>query len=144
MMTPQLQEAVHAAQDRKALDLSVLDLERTCSFTSYFLICSGTSTRHAQAICDAIAEKLEKKGFTPAHIEGYSQAEWILMDYLNFVVHIFLERARHFYDLERLWKNAPRLPIPDKAEFNVSADPALRGQHVSRLSYRADPATRGL
>ncbi|MGB7591349.1 MAG: ribosome silencing factor [Terriglobia bacterium] len=113
MMTPQLQEAVRAAQDRKALDLNVLDLERTCSFTSYFLICSGTSTRHAQAICDAIAEELKKKGFTPTHIEGYSQAEWILMDYLNFVVHIFLERARHFYDLERLWKNAPRLPIPE-------------------------------
>ena len=115
MMTPQLQEAVHAAQDRKALDMSVLDLERTCSFTSYFLICTGTSVRHAQAICDAIAEKLEKQGLTPAHIEGYSQAEWILMDYLNFVVHIFLERARRFYDLERLWKNAPRLPIPEQS-----------------------------
>jgi len=114
MMIPQLQEAVHAAQDRKALDLSVLDLERTCSFTSYFLICSGTSARHAQAICDAIAEKLEKKGLTPTHIEGYTQAEWILMDYLSFVVHIFLERARRFYDLERLWKNAPRLPISDE------------------------------
>jgi ribosome-associated protein len=114
MMTPQLQEVVHAAQDRKALDLSVLELERTCSFTSYFLICTGTSVRHVQAICDAIAEKLEKKGLTPAHIEGYSQAEWILMDYLNFVVHIFLERTRHFYDLERLWRHAPRLTISDE------------------------------
>jgi len=113
MMSPQLQEAVNAALDRKAQDLSVLDLERICSFTSYFLICTGTSVRHAQAICDAIAEKLKKEGLTPAHIEGYSQAEWILMDYLNFVVHIFLERARRFYDLERLWKNAPRLPIPE-------------------------------
>jgi len=114
MMTPQLQEAVHAAQDRKALDVSVLDLERTCSFTSYFLICTGTSVRHTQAICDAIAEKLKKHGLTPTHLEGYSQAEWILMDYLNFVVHIFLERARLFYDLERLWKNAPRLLISDE------------------------------
>ena len=114
MMTPLLQEAVHTAQDRKALDLCVLDVERTCSFTSYFLICTGTSVRHAQAICDAIAENLGKKGFTPTHVEGYAKAEWILMDYLNFVVHIFLERARHFYDLERLWKNAPRLPISDK------------------------------
>jgi len=114
MMTPQLQAAVRAAQDRKALDLSVLDLERTCSFTRYFLICSGTSVRHAQAICDAIKEKLEKAGLTPAHIEGYSQAEWILMDYMGFVVHIFLERARHFYDLERLWRSAPRLPVPEQ------------------------------
>jgi ribosome-associated protein len=113
MMTPQLQEAVYAALDRKALDLSVLDLEEASSFTSYFLICTGTSVRHAQAICDAIEEKLEKKGLTAAHIEGYSQAEWILMDYLSFVVHIFLERTRLFYDLERLWKNAPRLPVPE-------------------------------
>jgi len=113
MMTPQLQEAVRAAQDRKALDLSVLELERACSFTSYFLICTATSVRHAQAICDAIAEKLEKQGSTPAHVEGYSQAEWILMDYLHFVVHIFLERTRNFYDLERLWRHAPRLVIPE-------------------------------
>jgi len=120
MMPPLLQEAVHAAQDRKALDLSVLDMERACSFTSYFLICSGTSTRHAQAICDAIIEKLKKKGSTPAHIEGFAQADWILIDYLDFVVHIFLERTRHFYDLERLWKNAPRLPISD--ERQVTSD----------------------
>ncbi len=111
MMTPQLHEAVRAAQDRKALDLNVLDLDGICSFTSYFLICSGTSTRHTQAICDAIREKLEKAGARPTHVEGYSQAEWILLDYLDFVVHIFSEHARHFYDLERLWKNARRLPI---------------------------------
>jgi ribosome-associated protein len=111
MMIPQLQEAVDAAQDRKALDLNVLDLKGCCSFTSYFLICSGTSTRHTQAICDAIIEKLKKSGTSPTHIEGYSQAEWILMDYLNFVVHIFSERARRFYDLERLWSKAPRLAV---------------------------------
>lgn len=111
-MTPQLREAVWAAQDRKALDLSVLDLGGSCSFTSYFLICTGTSTRHTQAICDAILEKLKKSGHAPTHVEGYAQAEWILVDYLNFVVHIFSERARHFYDLERLWKTAPRLPVP--------------------------------
>jgi ribosome-associated protein len=70
--------------------------------------------RHAQAICDAIEEKLEKAGLTPAHIEGYSQAQWILMDYMGFVVHIFVERTRHFYDLERLWRNAPRLPVSDE------------------------------
>lgn len=112
-MTPQLREAVRAAQDRKALQLNVLDLEGTCSFTSYFLICSGTSTRHTQAICDAILEKLGASGISPTHVEGYSQAEWILIDYLNFVVHIFSERAREFYDLERLWKKAPRLPAPE-------------------------------
>jgi ribosome-associated protein len=112
MMTPQLREAVRAAQDRKALNLGVLDLKGVCSFTDFFLICSGTSTRHTQAICDAIREQLEKSGVSPKHVEGYSRAEWILLDYLDFVVHIFAEQARRFYDLERLWKTARRVPVP--------------------------------
>lgn len=115
-MTPHLREAVRAAQDHKALDLDVLNLKGICSFTDFFLICSGTSTRHTQAISDAILEKLKKSGMSPAHVEGYSRAEWILLDYLNFVVHIFMERARHFYDLERLWKTAARVPIPGDRE----------------------------
>ena len=110
-MTPQLREAVQAAQDHKALDLKVLNLQGSCSFTSYFLICSGTSSRHTQAICDAIVEKLKKSGHAPAHVEGYAQAEWILVDCWNFIVHIFSERARLFYDLERLWKTAPRVRV---------------------------------
>jgi len=115
-MTPQLREAIHAAQDRKALDLRVLDMEGVCSFTSNFLICSGTSTRHTQAICDAIVERVKITGYAPTHVEGYSRAEWILVDYLNFIVHIFLERAREFYDLERLWRNAPALTIKEGDE----------------------------
>jgi ribosome-associated protein len=110
-MTQHLREAILAAQDRKALDLRVLDLEGSCTFTSQFLICSGTSTRHTQAICDGIVEGLKKAGCPPVHVEGYTQAEWILVDYLNFIVHIFVERAREFYDLERLWKTAPRIEI---------------------------------
>ena len=110
-MTQHLREAILAAQDRKALDLCVLDLEGSCTFTSQFLICSGTSTRHTQAICDGIVEGLKKSGCPPVHVEGYTQAEWILVDYLNFIVHIFVERAREFYDLERLWKTAPRIEI---------------------------------
>ncbi len=115
-MTPQLREAIHAAQDRKALDMRVLDMEAVCSFTSNFLICSGTSSRHAQAICDGILERLKKLGYAPTHVEGYSKAEWILVDYLQFIVHIFVERAREFYDLERLWKNAPKIAINDGDE----------------------------
>ena len=111
-MTSSLREAVRAAQDRKALDLSLLELKEVSSFTDFFLICSGTSTRHTQAICDGVVEQLKRSGLTPAHVEGYSQAEWILLDYLTFVVHIFLERARRFYDLERLWKNARRVEVP--------------------------------
>ena len=110
-MTPQLRRAIQAAEDRKALDLRVLDVEGVCSFTSNFLICTGTSTRHTQAICDGIVEGLKKAGCSPTHVEGYNQAEWILVDYLNFIVHIFVERAREFYDLERLWKNARRVEV---------------------------------
>jgi len=110
-MTAAVREAVRAAQDRKALDLDVLDLKEVSSFTDFFLICSGTSTRHTQAICDAIVDRLEESGVSPAHVEGYAQAEWILLDYLSFVVHVFSQRARQFYDLERLWKNARRVPI---------------------------------
>ena len=112
-MTKALREAIQAAQDRKALDLRVLNMEGCCSFTSNFVICSGTSTRHTQAICDGITEALKKSGESPAHVEGYSQAEWILLDYFDFIVHIFVERAREFYDLERLWKNAEKVKVDE-------------------------------
>ena len=115
MLNSHLREAIRAAQDHKALDLNLLDLQGHCSFTDFFLLCTGTSTRHTQAICDAVREQLEKSGAFPTHVEGYRQAEWILLDYLDFVVHIFVGQARRFYDLERLWKNAKRLPIPEIA-----------------------------
>ena len=76
-MTAQVNLAIQAAQDRKALDLRVLDLGENCSFTSYFVICTSTSTRHAQAICDGIVEGLKKSGCAPTHVEGYSKAEWV-------------------------------------------------------------------
>jgi ribosome-associated protein len=112
MLTPQLQEAIRAAQDHKAVDLSVLDLRGICSFTDFFIICSATSTRHTQAICDAVVEQFRKSGVSPTHVEGYTRAEWILVDYLDFVVHIFSGNARQFYDLDRLWKTAKRVPVP--------------------------------
>ncbi|HLW79994.1 MAG TPA: ribosome silencing factor [Terriglobia bacterium] len=111
MMTPKVREAVRAAQDHKAVELNVLDLTGIGSFTDFFLICTGTSTRHVQAIADAIIEELKKAGLAPAHVEGYAEAQWILLDYLEFVVHIFSEESRHFYDLERLWKKAERVPL---------------------------------
>lgn len=111
MMTPTVREAVRAAQDHKALDLGVLDLAGVSSFTDFFLICTGTSTRHVQAISDAIVEHLKKSGLSPAHVEGYAEAQWVLLDYLNFVVHIFSEQSRRFYDLERLWKKAERIKV---------------------------------
>jgi ribosome-associated protein len=115
-MIEKLAVAVRAARDRKALDLNVLNLTGLSSFTDYFLICSGSSTRHSQAICDGILEQLEELGTRPAHVEGYSQAEWILVDCLDVVIHIFSERARNFYDLERLWRTAPRVTVADDPE----------------------------
>lgn len=121
MLTPALSEAVRAARDRKARDLRVLDLTDVSSFIDYFLICTGTSTRHTQSICDGIVEGLRKTGVDPVHIEGYSQAEWVLVDYLSFVVQIFVERTRSFYDLESLWKSAGRVEIPDE-DVGVSVE----------------------
>lgn len=112
-MTEKLAVAVRAAQDRKALDLNVLNLTGLSSFTDYFMICSASSTRHSQAICDAILEQLDELGTRPNHVEGYTQAEWILVDCLDIVIHIFSERSRHFYDLERLWRTAPRIMVPE-------------------------------
>src|SRR5215467_9833415 len=106
----QVAMAVHAAQDRKAEDISVLQLDEQASgFTDYFVVCSGSNPRQVQAISDSVDEKLSGAGIEPKHIEGYNQAEWVLMDYVDFVVHIFSESARKFYDLERLWKSATRV-----------------------------------
>ena len=100
----QLAEALEAAVDKKAQDTVVLDLTGICSFTDHFIICTGTSTRHNQTIADTIEEKLKKLGVRPLHIEGHTEGDWVLMDYVDFVVHIFSARAREFYDLERLWR----------------------------------------
>ncbi len=91
--------------------IGLLEMNGVCSFTDYFLICSGTSSRQMQAVCDAIHEDLKKGSAAFPHIEGYPSGEWILMDYLDFVVHIFSSRAREFYDLERLWRAATRIPL---------------------------------
>jgi ribosome-associated protein len=104
----QLSEAIEAALDKKAQDVVVLELGEICSFTDNFLICTGTSTRHNQTISDHIGETLKSYGVRPLHVEGYSEGEWILMDYVDFVVHVFSARAREFYDLERLWRAGKR------------------------------------
>ena len=111
--TDQLTEAIEAALDKKAQDLTWLDLSGICSFTDNFLVCSGTSTRHNQTIADSIEERLKKHGVRPLHIEGYKEGEWILMDYVDFVVHIFSGRAREFYELERLWRAGQRRDVHD-------------------------------
>jgi ribosome-associated protein len=106
----QVSEAIHACQDKKAEEISVLELGKgSGAFTDYFVVCSGTNPRQIQAIADEVEERLEKTGLRPTHSEGYKQADWVLLDYVDFVVHVFSEKARKYYDLERLWKSAKRL-----------------------------------
>jgi ribosome-associated protein len=104
----QLSEAIEAALDKKAQEAVVIELGEICSFTDFFLICTGTSSRHNQSIADHIHETLKKLGVRPLHVEGHTEGEWILLDYVDFVVHIFSARAREFYDLERLWRAGKR------------------------------------
>lgn len=103
--------AAQAATEKKATDLVTLDLRKAAQFTEYFLICTGASTRQVQAISNAVEEALLKSGKRPLHIEGYSSAEWILLDYGDFIVHVFGPASRRFYDLERLWRDAPRVEV---------------------------------
>lgn len=105
------QVAVSAAQSKKAEDVSVLDLQEVASFTDTFVVCNGLNPRQNQAISDEIERQLKQEGRRPASIEGYQQAEWILMDYGDFIVHIFSPRARTYYELERLWKTARRIAV---------------------------------
>lgn len=110
-LTPGLKRAVIAAQDKKAADITVLDLRALASFTDYFLICSGTSHRQLASIADEIETSLRSLGRKPSHTEGYPRGEWILMDYVDFVVHIFTPSSRGYYDLERLWGDAEKLAV---------------------------------
>ena len=103
---------VRAAESKKATDIRVLDLTGITSFTDYFIICSGSNPKQIQAISDEIGLRLKEDGELPHSLEGYNQAEWILADYGDFLVHVFSEKARSYYDLERLWRNAKDVPIP--------------------------------
>jgi ribosome-associated protein len=110
----QVTAAIQACLEKKAEELSVLEMEKgSGAFTDYFVLCSGTNPRQIQAIADEVELRLKHAGLRPTHIEGYNQAEWVLIDYVDFVVHVFSEKARKFYDLERLWKSAKRLQPAD-------------------------------
>jgi ribosome-associated protein len=106
--------AVRACQEKKADSINILRLDEQASgFTDYFVVCSGANPRQVQAIADEVDQKLSATGVEPSHREGSNQADWVLLDYVDFVVHIFSETARKFYDLERLWKTAARLQLAD-------------------------------
>ena len=106
-----LKIAAEAADDKKARDLVALDISAIASFASRFLICTGDSSRQIQAISDEIEARLKDVGIRPAHIEGYQNAEWVILDYSELIVHIFSKTARAYYDLERLWRDASTIDV---------------------------------
>ena len=126
----QVTEAISACQDKKAEEIAILELDQESgAFTDYFLVCSGSNPRQVQAIADEVQLRLKKVAGLYAHnVEGYKQAEWVLLDYVDFVVHVFSEKARKFYDLERLWKSAKRLE---------AADLAVKAEKAKRVATRA-------
>jgi ribosome-associated protein len=118
--------ALNAAGEKKAINTVVLDLREIASFTDFFVIASGSNERQVQAISDGVVETLKKAGSPVTRVEGYKTAEWILLDYGDFVVHIFDEKARQFYDLERLWRESRRVELPP--EFVSEGNSSLRNE----------------
>jgi len=115
-MSDALKIVLKAADDKKAHDLVALDISQIASFASYFVFCTGDSSRQTQAIADEVEQRLRACGIRPSHVEGYRNAEWILMDYMDLVVHIFSKSARAYYDLERLWRDGKKLDVDSLLE----------------------------
>jgi len=114
--------ALHAASEKKAIETVVLDLREIATFTDYFVITSGANQRQVQAISDEVVDTLKKSGTPAARVEGYRTAEWILLDYGDFIVHVFEDKSRRFYDLERLWREGKRVELPaDLVNESVSS-----------------------
>jgi ribosome-associated protein len=124
-MTDALKIALNAADAKKANDLVALDISGISTFANFFILCTGDSSRQMQAIADEVEQRLKANGIRPSHVEGYQNAEWILMDYLDFVVHIFSKSARTYYDLERLWRDGKRL---DTSKFIEEVKPKTRAK----------------
>jgi ribosome-associated protein len=110
----ELRAAVDAAFDKKATEVTVLDLRKADAFTDFFLVCTGSNPRQVNAIADAVEHSLKQKGRRPSHVEGSQRAEWVLLDYFDFIVHVFSPSARAFYGLERLWGNAKRIDLSEE------------------------------
>ena len=134
--------AVQAAQEKKAAGILVLDLRSGSAFTDYFVICTGFSTPQVQAICEEIEEQLHKRmGRSVRHREGYRSAEWALLDFGGFIVHVFSEQARRYYDLERLWRAGPKLEVPDAPE-GFSAARETGGLAFGNEQFSDEPVPR--
>jgi len=129
----QVSAAIQACLEKKAEELSILEMEKgSGAFTDYFVLCSGTNPRQVQAIADEVEQRLKVTGIRPNNVEGYNQAEWVLIDYVDFVVHVFSEKARKFYDLERLWKSAKHLEPGDLKAVPAKRKAALKPRAVKK------------
>jgi len=137
----QVAQAVRAVESKKGEDIAILEMDRAAgAFTDYFVVCSGTNPRQIQTIADEVEKQLQAVGVRPNSLEGYNQAEWVLLDYVDFVVHIFSERARRFYDLERLWKSARRLKPANLArKARAAAKPAAAAKKAAGKAASARP-----
>ena len=134
----QVAAAIQACLEKKAEELSILEMEKgSGAFTDYFVLCSGTNPRQVQAIADEVELRLKAADIRAAHVEGYKQAEWVLLDYVDFVVHVFSEKARKFYDLERLWKTAKRLEVGD-----LNTTPKKKAAAPKRVASKAVAARK--
>jgi ribosome-associated protein len=133
--------AAAACSNKKAEDLVILELEKGASaFTDYFVVCSGSNPRQLQAISDEVEQQLAQAGVRPNQVEGYNQAEWVLLDFVDFVVHVFSATARKFYDLERLWKSAKRLTLSD-LQRKETRPTAAKAKKPAKARSSAKPST---
>lgn len=147
----QVARAVKAIEGKKGEDVVILEMDKSSgAFTDYFVVCSGTNPRQIQAIADDVEKQMAEAGQRPNSVEGYSQAEWVLLDYVDFVLHIFSERARKFYDLERLWKSARKLSPSDLAKKQAAPkreiakkSPAKKKAAAPRKAARSKTRAQG-
>jgi len=143
-LPPGVRLAVAAAQNKKAAGITVLDLSGLGAFTQYFVICTGFSSPQVQAICTEVEEQLHKNlNRSPEHREGQRSAEWALLDFGSFIVHVFGEQARRYYDLERLWRSAEKIEIADQPEGLASQRARhqdTEGHHSAGLKHFSDEA----
>jgi ribosome-associated protein len=149
----QVTQAVRAIEGKKGEDIVILEMDKNSgAFTDYFVVCSGTNPRQIQAIADDVQKQMAEVGQRPNSVEGYTQAEWVLLDYVDFVLHVFSERARKFYDLERLWKSARKLSPSDlakkpaakkQAAAKKEAKPPARKKPAARKTARTNTRAQG-
>jgi ribosome-associated protein len=142
----QVVSAVQACEEKKGEEISILEMDKnTSAFTDYFVICSGKNPRQIQAIADEVELRLKREGVRANQVEGYNHADWVLIDYVDFVVHVFSEASRKFYDLERLWKSARKLTLDElkkpvkRAKVTIKSATKSRAKTATR---RASPASK--